>query len=218
MGKKTKTLPSGDTLPAVAKKKPVERSKPSIQNEWGCTLKEETYCREYIRDFNASRAARVAGFGKAHGSFSVLSSRLMKQEHIRARIKMLKDELNEGIMFDIQDARRKMITAISRAIPDFGDTDASEKKAKESTMFYEGIAALDKLIKLCEKDWGLDKRVPEPPAGVNVNVGIANIEVKSISMAQQMEALGMSVDQVKRVNAIFAEAATTKIIDVTPTS
>lgn len=59
------------------------------------TGKQKAFCREYIFDFNASRAARVAGYSEATAG-SIGSENLTKPE-IQAYIKELQDDLAKTV-------------------------------------------------------------------------------------------------------------------------
>lgn len=59
------------------------------------TGKQKSFCREYIFDFNASRAARAAGYSESSAG-SIGSENLQKPE-IQAYIKELQDDLSKTV-------------------------------------------------------------------------------------------------------------------------
>lgn len=69
-----------------AKKKP----KLSIEGKRAREAKHELFCLEYVKDQNATRAARDVGYSP--GSASVIGVRLLAKDRIKARVKKLLEE------------------------------------------------------------------------------------------------------------------------------
>lgn len=81
------------------------------------TIKQEKFCREYLVDFNATRAAKSAGYTKK-SAHSIGSENLMKPE-IQSRIAELVKELNGE---DPTDTIRKCIAELQMiAFGDYSD-------------------------------------------------------------------------------------------------
>jgi phage terminase small subunit len=77
-----------------------DENKPADQ-EKKLTTKEENFCQLYLIDFNASKAAREAGYSE--DSAASIGSENLRKPHIQQRIKQLREEM--GATFNITRER-----------------------------------------------------------------------------------------------------------------
>ena len=68
--------------------------------------RQDRFCREYIKDFNATRAYIAAGYAKKGARAG--SSRLLTNVNISAKVKELNDAVNKKLDFDPEWIRNKM--------------------------------------------------------------------------------------------------------------
>lgn len=64
------------------------------------TEKQKIFCREYLRDFNATQAAIRAGYAKENAR--VIASQNLSKLNIRRYVRSLADDLNERTSNDIE--------------------------------------------------------------------------------------------------------------------
>lgn len=77
----------------------------------GLTERQRRFCEEYLIDGNASQAAIRAGYSKR--SATVVSTTLMKNPRVQARLKELLDELHSAKVADAQEVL-EYLTSIMR--------------------------------------------------------------------------------------------------------
>jgi hypothetical protein len=85
------------SLPATGKLKPI-------------TARQDQFCREYLLDLNATQAAIRAGFSPKNAPS--ISSRLLAQPEINARITALRDERNARLSMDADDVVKRLIGVV----------------------------------------------------------------------------------------------------------
>lgn len=91
----------------------------NTKNKWKCipkslTDKQVRFCLEYIKDFNATEAAKRAGYSK-RSAYSIGQENLRKPE-IKHRIELLKAEITSEIKIDIQFIIKNTIEIIERSM------------------------------------------------------------------------------------------------------
>jgi len=69
--------------------------------------KQDQFCREYIIDFNATKAAIRAGYSEKTAREQAY--RLLTKAHIRERVAALKKELNDSDMLEASDVMRMLL-------------------------------------------------------------------------------------------------------------
>lgn len=80
------------------------------------TCKEEAFVREYLIDFNASQAAKRAGYSaKDWRSLGVLAYRLLKKDKIRSRIREEIEKRNERTEVKQDEIIRGLLDAVDKA-------------------------------------------------------------------------------------------------------
>lgn len=83
----------------MAKEKKIKEEVPAIADE--LTERQEAFCNEYLKDFNATQAYLRAGFSaKTEDTAAVLAWRLLRIDKISARIDELKQERSERLKID----------------------------------------------------------------------------------------------------------------------
>lgn len=70
------------------------------------TKKQEIFCKEYVKDFNASRAAKAAGYSK--NTCYTIGAENTKKPHIKARIAELMGDRNERLQIDSDYVLRRL--------------------------------------------------------------------------------------------------------------
>ena len=70
------------------------------------TPKQDRFCREYVKDFNATRAYIAAGYSKNGAKTS--GPRMLSRACIQARVKELNDKVNAAADFDAKWIREQM--------------------------------------------------------------------------------------------------------------
>jgi phage terminase small subunit len=64
------------------------------------TLKEEVFCREYIKDENGTRAAKAAGYSAA--TASVTASKLLRKAKVQAELARLREKLLSKLEINVE--------------------------------------------------------------------------------------------------------------------
>lgn len=78
------------------------------------TERQEKFCLEYIRCGNATKAYEAAGYKtKSRHSAEVMSSRLLRNTEVKARIDELREQMQGPKIMDAQE-RRERLTQIAR--------------------------------------------------------------------------------------------------------
>jgi len=70
------------------------------------SARQELFCREYVKNFNGTEAARAAGYSRK-GLTSIASMNLAKA-HIQARVAELMDERNKAVQIDAEYVLRRL--------------------------------------------------------------------------------------------------------------
>lgn len=140
------------------------------------TPKQELFCNEYLVDFNATRAAKAAGYSE-DTAYSIGSENLRKPE-LQARIQALRDGIGKSFnitreriaqeyariaFFDIRkiyegenlkpmdaisDDEAAAIGGVKRSVTTFGDEDNGGEKVSVEVKIWDKKGALDSLCKL----------------------------------------------------------------------
>lgn len=69
----------------------------------GLTPKQEKFCLEYVKDFNATKAAQRAGYGKNPNSYA---SKLLQTAAVSARVRELSAKVRKKALLEAEDALR----------------------------------------------------------------------------------------------------------------
>lgn len=69
----------------------------------GLTPKQEKFCLEYVKDFNATKAAQRAGYGKNPNSYA---SKLLQTAAVSARVRELSTQVRKKALLEAEDALR----------------------------------------------------------------------------------------------------------------
>jgi phage terminase small subunit len=94
-------------------RKPLKRS-----NELSrMTLKERRFCLEYLVDYNATRAAVVAGYSEK--TAAVQAAKLLKKPHIKSYVDKMEGELVEDVKLRKEDILTQLYYALTRTVDDF---------------------------------------------------------------------------------------------------
>ena len=72
----------------------------------GLTEQQDKFCREYIKDFNGSRAAVAAGYSPK--TAFVQASQLLSRLNIQARVSELNQEVHKADIMDVQEIRERL--------------------------------------------------------------------------------------------------------------
>jgi phage terminase small subunit len=97
----------------------------------GLSDKQELFCREYLKDFNATQAAIRAGYSP--DSARQQASRMLTYDNVSERIESLSKALLEQIDEDILDNLKTL-----REIREQGEKDSDRIKSVELLMRYHG--------------------------------------------------------------------------------
>ena len=97
----------------------------------GLSDKQELFCREYLKDFNATQAAIRAGYSE--DTASQQGSRLLNNVKVSERLEKLSKALLEQIDEDILDNLKTL-----REIRETGEKDSDRIKSVELLMRYHG--------------------------------------------------------------------------------
>ena len=97
----------------------------------GLSDKQELFCREYLKDFNATQAAIRAGYSE--DTASQQGSRLLSNVKVSERLEKLSKALLEQIDEDILDNLKTL-----REIRESGEKDSDRIKSVELLMRYHG--------------------------------------------------------------------------------
>jgi len=97
----------------------------------GLSDKQELFCREYLKDFNATQAAIRAGYSE--DTASQQGSRLLNNVKVSERLEKLSKALLEQIDDDILDNLKTL-----REIRETGEKDSDRIKSVELLMRYHG--------------------------------------------------------------------------------
>jgi len=97
----------------------------------GLSDKQELFCREYLKDFNATQAAIRAGYSE--DTASQQGSRLLSNVKVSERLEKLSKALLEQIDDDILDNLKTL-----REIRETGEKDSDRIKSVELLMRYHG--------------------------------------------------------------------------------
>jgi phage terminase small subunit len=93
------------------------------------TAKQQAFCSEYLRDLNASAAARRAGYSPR--SADRIAMQLMSKSHIRARVEQLQAERNERVKVDADWVLRRLLAELEADARDLYDTEGQLKPVHE---------------------------------------------------------------------------------------
>lgn len=78
-------------------------------NEYGLTVRQEQFCQEYIKDWNATAAYLRAGYKALHRAIATRNaSRLTANEKVQRRIKLLQGKLNEMSLIQASTVIREL--------------------------------------------------------------------------------------------------------------
>nr|WP_320146009.1 terminase small subunit [uncultured Anaeromusa sp.] len=90
--------------PLKKKKGCTPKSRGEPEHEKELSEQEQLFCYHYVRTWNATQAALLAGYGNGNkASAAVLGCRLMQRERIKAEVDRLKLLFRQAIHVDIQD-------------------------------------------------------------------------------------------------------------------
>ncbi|EPN8209626.1 TPA: terminase small subunit [Yersinia enterocolitica] len=93
------------------------------------TPKQELFCREYLKDLNATQAAIRAGYSEK--TAQVQSSRLLSNVMVQDRIASLKSERNEEVGIDAAYVLRRLVEIDQMDVLDIVKDDLSLKPVSE---------------------------------------------------------------------------------------
>jgi len=101
------------------------------------TEKQELFCQEYVKDFNATRAYMRAGFSINYGSASVESCRMLGKPNIKKRLDELRKELKERnsdlVNQIVERYRRIAFTPVTQIL---GEKNIDVEDLKKGKTFY----------------------------------------------------------------------------------
>jgi len=97
----------------------------SAKNEHGLTGKQEAFCHEYLVDFNASAAAKRAGYSERSARSTGHS--LLKHPAVQARLKVLALERTKSVDASVELVLRELMNIATFDIADLYDEDGRLK-------------------------------------------------------------------------------------------
>lgn len=123
------------------------------EDRCGLSDKQVCFCLEYLKDFNASRAAISAGYSE-RSARSVANRMLTKDNRIREFIEKQKEKIEKSKIMDIQEIQERL-TAIARGEVDedvvvtenIGDFMSKAKIMQKKMAGKEQVKALELLGK-----------------------------------------------------------------------
>lgn len=95
----------------------------------GLTGKQELFCLEFIKDFNATQAAISAGYSKK--TAQPMASRLLSKVMIQDRISELQEERNHDLKIDAQYVLRRLIEIDQMDVKDILNDGGTVKAVSE---------------------------------------------------------------------------------------
>lgn len=95
----------------------------------GLTGKQELFCLEYIKDFNATQAAINAGYSKK--TASAMGSENLTKPEIQQRIAELQGERSQALKIDAQYVLRRLIEIDQMDVKDILNDDGTVKAISE---------------------------------------------------------------------------------------
>ena len=123
------------------------------EDRCGLSDKQVCFCLEYLKDFNASRAAITAGYSE-RSARSVANRMLTKDDRIREFIQKQKEKIEKSKIMDIKEIQERL-TAIARGQVDeevvvtenIGDFMSQAKIVQKKMAGKEQVKALELLGK-----------------------------------------------------------------------
>ena len=93
------------------------------------SAKHDRFCREYVKDLNATQAYIRAGYSEKGASKN--SSRLMANDGIKPRVRELQDEINKSLHLSASETIRNVSLMANFDIGDYYNDDFSLKPLQE---------------------------------------------------------------------------------------
>ena len=126
------------------------------RNEYWLTDRQEKFCWEYVKDFNASRAARDAGYSEK--SASVVWTLLKNKPKVKERLALIKEELFNEAKIDAQWIIKNAVDIVEKCTQQQMISTTKEVKVtevNEETGEEEELTRFEIIEKLWKFDpWG----------------------------------------------------------------